>query len=427
MAAWASLVVTTPVYADGTYSERYSTRLEPRDYQWGAHEDRGDGIFDSGHTINLSVDLGIGSDCGRINFEGTLKSTLQNVLNARYFGDLGKDIIAGSPMLLACYFSPTWCSILKHSQLTANLLSQSRLNQCSLIDKYTDSRVEDFYRERQDCIHREISNKGGDLEQAMQSCNNMWTANLKNWAGATLAPSPTNQLIESSAVWAGLLGPTARKSLDLAKSFVGDTVVSRGVVTVQYGPSGAPRSPRTYLLNLQTDKYRALCQDLLPRIGPGQSVDRVVSPTDLSAFQDEWGNPLIDRQTLESLASLPPYRRQIACRKISNAVAATEFSRDLNRAVDTLNVLSQNPNLPPNRQDELRQKARSLEGATSLTMQLERNQNQPLNDVMGQVNAEGQQVQHDYAQELLHNDAATVQTNQARTFFFDCADGVMCD
>jgi hypothetical protein len=63
--------------------------------------------------------------------------------------------------------SPTWCAILKHTQVNANFLSQMRLDQCALIDKYTDSRTEDYYRERQDCVRQKIADNGGDLENAM--------------------------------------------------------------------------------------------------------------------------------------------------------------------------------------------------------------------------------------------------------------------
>ena len=95
--------------------DRFSTnQLSPSDYLFGANGKLGDPIFDNYRTIDLNVDIGISSDCGRIDLKNTLQASLKNVLDAKYFGDMGKDIIAASPLLLTCYFSPTWCAILKH-------------------------------------------------------------------------------------------------------------------------------------------------------------------------------------------------------------------------------------------------------------------------------------------------------------------------
>ena len=147
-----------------------SGRFQPDDYLMKSFNEHHDPIFDNGtQVIDLGVNLGIGSDCGRVNFEGTMKSTLKNLLDSKYYGDVGRNIIGASPMLLTCYMSPTWCAILKHTQVSANFLSQMRLDQCALIDKYTDSRTEDYYKERQDCVRQKIADNGGDLESAMGS------------------------------------------------------------------------------------------------------------------------------------------------------------------------------------------------------------------------------------------------------------------
>jgi hypothetical protein len=152
---------------DSDFSYRNRSELRANDYLFQQQALKKDPIFDEYRTVDLGINLGIGSDCGRVDFKNTLQATLKNILDSRYFGDMGKDIMAGSPMLLACYFSPTWCAILKHSQINANFMSQMRLNQCALMDKYTDSRVQDFYEERQTCVHREIEKNGGNIESAI--------------------------------------------------------------------------------------------------------------------------------------------------------------------------------------------------------------------------------------------------------------------
>ena len=166
------------------YSYRSETELSSHDYLL---KDRGrkDPVFDEYRKIELGLDLGIGSDCGKIDFQSSLKATLKNLLDTKYFGDMGKDILAGSPMLVTCYFSPTWCSILKHTRLNANFISQMRLDQCSIMDKYVDSRTEDFYQERQKCVHRALQSNGGNMENAMRSCGSksVYDYDLANWAG----------------------------------------------------------------------------------------------------------------------------------------------------------------------------------------------------------------------------------------------------
>jgi hypothetical protein len=149
----------------------YSGRLSPSDYLFGSQEQHGDSIFDHAKPIDLSATVGWGSDCGRMNFNATLQSTLDQIIKGGFFGNIGKDILPGIPMLTICYMSPTWCAILKHRQISANMLSQLRLNQCSIMDKYVDSRVEDYCQERQSCVHQAIASNGGNMDAAMESCS----------------------------------------------------------------------------------------------------------------------------------------------------------------------------------------------------------------------------------------------------------------
>ena len=107
-------------------------------------------------------------------------------------------------MLLACYFSPTWCSILKHSQLSANFLSQMRLSPMRHHRQVRDARTEDFYRERQACAQQYIQQNGGDLETAMDACQNVYSADLSSWAGGQDGKVSTNQLIESLGQMGGI-------------------------------------------------------------------------------------------------------------------------------------------------------------------------------------------------------------------------------
>lgn len=409
---------------------RYENRksFSPSDYYLKSREDRHDPVFDKFQAIDLGVDLGIGSDCGRVDFKNTLRSSLTNMLDAKYFGDLGRNILASSPMLATCYFSPTWCAILKHSQLSANFMAQMRLDQCSLIDKYTDTRVDDFYQERQTCVHKKIEQDGGDLESAMDSCQNVWQQDLSNWAGA--GTTQTNKLIESSANWAGYSGPDATRSVDLLKSFVGDTVVSRGKVSVDYGSRASALTPQKHLQELRVGLQTKLCQGLVPKVRQSrgqQSLGQLISDGDLREVSGSSEEPLIDRQTIEALAYMPTLQRGDACKRLTDALAMTTLTKDMNRSLDILTVSAQNPHLPANRKAELEEKRQAFKESLEMTLRLERERSEPLNRTVSQINEEGLKYRDDSTERILSGGRAHRDEEALRSIFFDCADNVLCE
>ena len=409
-------------------------QLRSDEYLMKSFNEHHDPIFDNHpQVVDLGLNLGIGSDCGRVNFEGTMKSTLKNLLDSKYYGDIGKNIIAASPMLLTCYMSPTWCAILKHTQVNANFLSQMRLDQCALVDKYTDSRTDDYYRERQNCVRQKIADNGGDLENAMGSCQNVYNADLKNWAGSSSGDkTPTNKLIESSAKWAGLTGPDADRSTDLVKAFVGDTVLSQGNVSVEYGTRQKALTPELHLKELQDGMHKNLCDGILVRVAQGggtKTVDQLVTDSELKALNPSAApdsTPLIDRQTVEALAFMPYRQQHAACKRLADTMALTVFTKDVNRSVDILALATQNPNLPPERKAEVEEKRRRLKESVDLTLELERQRNDPLRNVLRDINAQGEGYRDHYTAEALQDDENAIRTNQTRQVFVDCGDGLMC-
>ena len=379
---------------DSDFSYRNRSEIRPNDYLFQQQELKKDPIFDEHRTVDLGINLGIGSDCGRVDFKSTLQASLKNILDSRYFGDLGKDIMAGSPMLLACYFSPTWCAILKHSQINANFMSQMRLNQCALMDKYTDSRVQDYYEERQTCIHREIERNGGNIESAMQSCNSgrMFDADLTNWAGDKYGDKTnSNKLIASSARWAGLDSREGAGAVNLVQSLVGETVVSKGKVSVEYGGKPFGITPRIHLSVIERDVNSKLCMKLLHDIdeaGPSQ-MNRIIRDVDIKNITGSADHGLLDRQTVQNLASMPTKTRSLYCQRLANSIAGARFSEDMNRSLDVLALASQNPNLPERRRKEIENKRDYLKQSIDATLELQRERNSPLNQVVSQINQEG--------------------------------------
>ncbi len=414
------------------FSYRNQSEFKAHDYLFQRQDLRRDPVFDDYRTVDVGVNIGVGSDCGRVDFRSTLQASLRNILDSRYFGDMGKDIIAGSPMLLACYFSPTWCAILKHSQINANFMSQMRLNQCSLMDKYTDSRVQEFYEERQGCVHREIERNGGNIESAMQTCNSsrMWDSDITNWSGSKYGEkSSSNKLIASSARWAGLDTPAAAGTLNLVKNLVGDTVLSRGRVSVEYGDKPFGITPRTHLAGIEREVQDKLCEQLLTKIDAvgSQGANAIIRGADLESITGTKDQALLDRQTLRNLAVMPYKARALYCQRLASSIAVARFSEDMNRSLDVLALASQNPNLPERRKKEIEDKRDALKNSVEVTLELQRERNSPLNEVVAKINQEGEGLHLELSRERLTRDRTELDAESARSRFFDCADGVLCN
>lgn len=417
---------------ENDFSYRNRSEFKPSDYLFQQQDLKKDPVFDEYRTVDLGLNLGIGSDCGRVDFRSTLQASLKNILDSRYFGDMGKDIIAGSPMLLACYFSPTWCAILKHSQINANFMSQMRLNQCSLMDKYTDSRVQEYYEERQSCVHREIERNGGNIESAMQACNSnrVWDTDIANWSGSKYGEkSSSNKLIGSSAQWAGLDTKEATPTLNLVKNLVGDTVISKGKVSIEYGDKTFGITPRTHLAGIERDVEEKLCFGLLRKIdeaGPS-GAGAVIRGADLETITGTKDQVLLDRQTLRNLSVMPYRSRSLYCRRLASSIAVARFSDDMNRSLDVLTLAAQNPNLPDRRKKEIEDKRDTLKRSVEVTLELQRERNTPLNEVVSQINSEGEGIHLDLSRERIVRDQTELEANTTRSRFFDCADGIMCE
>jgi hypothetical protein len=407
---------------------RNSNRFSPNEYLFKQHGFGKDPIFDQYRSVELNLNLGIGSDCGRINFDQTIKASLRNLLDAKYFGDIGKNIVASAPMLLTCYMSPTWCSILKNFHLNANMLSGMRLDQCSLVDKYVDSRVEDFYRERQHCVHQSIQNNGGDMEAAMESCKNYWNADLSNWAGAKFGKSGTNRLLESSAQWQGMTDSESTDLLNIVKSVVGDSIVTKGNVSVDYGPRNTILTPRTYLTSLREDKYKKLTT-LLKKVesaGSSASVYRVINDRDLKDLNGDVSIGAVDHETLQSLLFMPYRVREAALTKLSDALAMPTFTEKMSQSLDFMTRVTQNVNLPDNRKAEAEQKRKALKEQIEMTMVLEGKRTEPLNNVLMQINTEGEKYEGVARGQKIQINSAVRRGEQSRSALLDCADDILC-
>ncbi len=415
---------------DGVYNAH--THLTPQDYLFAPNPERKNDLFETLKPVDLGVDLGVGSDCGKINIDGTLKSAYGKFLSGDYFKGMAQDILAGAPMLAACYMSPTWCAILKHTQLSANFLTQTRLNQCQIMDKYTDSRVEDYYRERQTCIHKAIAANGGDMDSAMASCqNNVFEQKAGLWGGKSDDPNSSNALLADSARWAGFSGPESDRISGVIKSIVGDTVVAKGNVRVDYGTQSRASSPRSYLLAMQEKTMQDFCGKLVPSLAQGgqyvtdDEIRKSINALPIAPGEEE--APMLTPDVVRNLAYLPQNRRDRICLKLSQTLATQSFARDMNRAIDVLTVAGQNPNLPPNRKAEIEQKRQSLKDQVDLTLKLRQEQAKPVGEAMQYITSEGLAAQDESTRSNLAIQSGMESKVSHTSRMNDCADGVFCD
>jgi len=433
-------LVCIPAWGDAEYSFGFQ-KLKPQDYLYSPSPNSGQDLFDNLRPVEGNVNLSVGSDCGKINIDGTLRTAFRNVLDGNYFKGMITDMIGGIPMMTACYMSPTWCAVLKHTQLSANFLTQTRLSQCQIMDKYTDSRTEDYYRERQSCTQSAIQQNGGDMEKAMGSCGgNVFEAKAGKWAGQSKDnPNQPNELIGDSAKWAGFEGEDGKKVTSLLTSMVGDTILGQGNIRVEYGPRAHAYSPRAHLFSLEKNVHDEFCGKLIPALTQSSNGNRYLSDSEIekrirdlnkkthanSNGEDE-ELQLLTPELLRNLAYLPTTRRNRICLKLSQALAMTTFTRDMNQSLDLLTVAAHNPNLPPNRKQEIETKRAALKDQVDLTLKLRQEEDKPMGEVMQYIAQEGLVAQDQATHDTLTQESNSHSKESHLKRMNDCADGIFC-
>jgi hypothetical protein len=157
----------------------------------------------------------------------------------------------------------------------------------------------------------------------------MWDTNLTNWSGQKYGEkTESNKLIASSARWAGFDTKEGSSTVKLVQSLVGDTVVSHGIVSVEYGDKPFGITPRTHLAGIERDVQDKLCSGLMQKIddaGPTQA-NAVIRNTDLKAITGSADQVLLDQQTLRNLTVMPFKTRELYCLRLANSIAVARFT-----------------------------------------------------------------------------------------------------
>jgi hypothetical protein len=83
--------------------------------------------------------------------------------------------------------------------------------------------------------------------------------------------------------------------------------------------------------------------------------------------------------------------------------------------------------LPERRKKEIEDKRDTLKQLIQTTLELQRERNVPLNEVVAQINQEGEGIHQDLSRERLMRDQSGLESQTAKSRFFDCSDGVLCE
>lgn len=423
-----------PVLAQaGDYKIREHSQFSSDEYFLRSFEDHRNDVFDQYRPIDLDLNIEWGSDCGSLNFESSLQATLGKVLDFKYYGrEFLKTVMKAGPMLTLCYISPAACSVLKRGRATASMLTQLKMSQCAMIEKYTDSRADEYYKSRQKCVQQTMARNGRNIEEAVSDCSaqNVFSRSFSDWSGDGNGETRKNSLIGSSAKWAGFTQGAAKEAVDLLTALVGDSVVTKGNVYVQFGPKKIPTSTTSYLSSLEKTSYGSLCGTVLRKVerrSVNQTVDSVVSENDLVSVNGKTGKVFIDRKTLRSLAALPYRQRRSACKTLAEAIALNKFATDMDLAISTAAHLAQNPHLPPERVKELNEKRKALKDSIDVTLELKSKKTDPINKIVSEINSLGRKYQMIASDREIETEDTEIELRRATHSLLDCADRVSCE
>jgi hypothetical protein len=416
------LAITPGAFADFSY--RDSTVVGKMNlYNFGDHKQSD---LDRYKVVDLSANVSVGSTCGEMNIATNLQSNLKDLLSDDFFKGLGNRIQSAGGMLALCYMSPSYCAIAKHMRMSAHFLSQLNLDSCSLIDKYTDSRVQDYEMTKQQCVRQTMANNGQDVKDAMEHCaSGSRNLDLTDWSGGNSVVK-ANDLIESTVKWAGLKGGDMSHIVDSTKAFVGDTVVARGGVDVDFGSRKKLTTPRELIFEetkAAGDKLNEVIDDLWATGRPrmtnqlSQKVDNVFGDT---------MSPEMARETVRKLAFMPTMKRREAVEKLSRAIASDRVVKDAEKSVEILSLAARNPNLPPARQAEAATLRQQLKDSLDMTLAMRKKESDQLSTVLSDIHEEGNAFEGDVSRRSLESDAAQKNDQRLKGLYFDCSDNVFC-
>ncbi len=373
----------------------------------------------------VDVDAGfkVGSSCGKLNVSSSLQANFKDVFNRKNLEKVGKNLLASSPHLLTCYLSPSACSVLKHIEKQASEMMRFRLDQCAIIDKYTDDRAAEFDQGKQTCVRNIMSRNGGNINDAIESCDNNSLPDISG-KNATTAKS---KLIEDSARWAGIKDIERKRVLDFAKSIVGDNIRSGGELKNSYGTAKTPQSI-SLITHKRSEKIFKTLIDITNKIIEKRERGFLykVSDQDLKPIKELLSSDHLNIQTIYKLSNIGDERRSQALSILSNKIAKSTIASDTLKASELLGVFLANPNLSSTGKKEILEKQYLLARALNFNLQVSEKSESLIKNSLYSASKLSEFDASSRRNSNLNQTFNQINNNQADSGLFDCSDPVFC-
>lgn len=244
--------------------------------------------------IKAGFDLGLGIDfaCGNFDIKKTYKELFSKNVREEYLDGLKTSLqaeLASSPLVLACYASPTVCDAIKHYRVSASAMLGMELEGCRSLEQSVGGvERETKARAIQECMD-EQSRMGATLDQAQEACKNAST--FRGIDGRK-----TTQI-------------DVKRDVGLEGSLVGDLRIGAGTLSAsESGSAVAERYEERRKARLEL--WRAALADPA-RAGAAGPVSRA---------------------EVERLAAMEPARRDAAVRSIAAAQALADLVQEVHEA-----------------------------------------------------------------------------------------------
>jgi hypothetical protein len=410
--------------AAAEFSYRDSQRVSnPKLFNFGSNSS---GSLDNYKVIDLSANVQVGASCGEMNVATNLQSNLNDLLGDDFFKGVGNKIQSAGGMLALCYLSPSYCAIAKHMRLSSHFLSQLNLDSCSMIDKYIDTRVSDYEISKQQCVRGRMEANGNNVKSALEECSGK-ADELMDWSGKSSGPVKANALLDSTAKWAGINGEDASHTLAVTKALVGETVVARGGVEVEFGERKKLITPREMINEVGRDNEKILEEILTEIDGNRTSWDNNAETREKveKVFAGQMSSTTA-LSTLRKLSHLPFRQRSEAVSRLSKALASHQVVKDAEKSLELLGLAARNPNLPPARQQEAVALREQLKDQLDLTVRMRSQNEDDLGNVIESISSEGDYFEDGVIRRRLESDSSARGRARVSESYFDCSDKAFC-
>lgn len=412
--------------AGSEFSYRNSTRVNSMGLRNLSNTDPTS--LDSYKIVNMSANVEVGTSCGEMNISTNLQSNLKDLLGDDFFKGVGNQIQGAGGMLALCYLSPSYCSIAKHMRMSSHFLSQLNLDSCAMIDKYVDNRVADYDMSKQQCVRKKMGENGRDVKAALEECGSGNPADqMGDWAGGKGGKVNANELIGSTAKWAGLSGADSNRIIQMTKAFVGDTVVVDGGVRVEFGGKSRLTSPREYISEQSisvAERLNTLVDDLNGD-NPQTSFSNLTKKKIVDIFEKGLPDDVAE-ETVRRLSYLPNRSRREAVQRLAQAVAVNNVTQDAEKSLEVLTLASRNPNLPPHRQKEAIELRQQLKDSLEMALDMKKSGSEQLREVLGSIQKDGSYYESGVVRRSLEGQASSHNKGRLNDMFFDCSDSTFC-